>query len=79
MAKNKGFFKAFGLFAVIALLLAYVVLEIVGVLFPALLPDWVLTVSSIISIPFWVAFFIIVFKEWRTKCVAQKTDKNKCR
>ena len=72
MGKLKEFFKALGAFVVIGLLLAIVVLCVIGELFPALLPDWVFTVLGIASIPFWVVFFVTIFKEWRSQRKAIK-------
>ena len=73
MEKVKDFFKALGAFVVIGLLLAIVVLCVIGELFPALLPDWVFTVCSTATLPFWAVFFVTIFKQWH----AQRKERKK--
>ena len=73
MEKVKDFFKALGAFVAIGLLLAIGVLCIIGELFPALLPDWFFTLFGIIAIPFWLIFFVTIFKEWRAQRKRKKS------
>ena len=68
----KDFLKSLGAVLAIGLFLALCVICVIGELFPALLPDWVFTALGIVSIPFWVIFFVTIFKEWRSQRKAKK-------
>jgi len=67
--KNRfwNFLKAFGAFSVIMVVLALGVVGLVSFFAPAIVPDWMYTVSGILSIPFVIAFFVVIFREWRSQ------------
>jgi len=50
---------------------------VIAELFPALIPDWMYTVFSIIGIPLAIVFFVVIFKEWRRQRKAKKAQKQK--
>ncbi len=72
MRKLQDFLKALVAFAVIMVLLLVLVLLVISEFTPRLIPDWVYTVGAIISIPFWIAFFTVIFKEWQKQRKAKK-------
>ena len=67
--KNRfwNFLKAFGAFSVIMIVLALGVVGLVAFFAPAIVPDWMYTVSGILSIPFVIAFFVVNFRERRSQ------------
>ena len=67
--KNRfwSFLKAFGAFSVIMIVLALGVVGLVAFFAPAIVPDWMYTVSGILSIPFVIAFFVVNFRERRSQ------------
>ena len=77
--KNRfwDFLKAFGAFAVILVVIVLGVFGLVAFFAPAIVPDWMYTVSGILSIPFIIAFFVLIFKEWRKQRRAKKARKKK--
>ena len=77
--KNRfwNFLKAFGAFSVIMVVLALGVVGLVSFFAPAIVPDWMYTVSGILSIPFVIAFFVVVFRERRSQRRAKKSKMNK--
>ena len=74
MKKIQGFLKALAAFVVIMLLLLILVLTVISEFAPRLIPDWVYLVGAVISIPFWIAFFSVILKEWEKQRKA-KTEK----
>ena len=73
--KILNFLKAFSAFIVILLFLFLVIASVVAELFPAAIPDWMYTVFAIIGIPFAIAFFVMIFKEWRKQRKMKKAQK----
>ena len=70
----KDFLKALGAFVFIMVLLMVLLLGVVAEFAPRLIPDWVYPVGAIIRIPFWIAFFTVIFKEWKKQRKA-RTEK----
>ena len=66
------FFKALGAFLVVLLCLAALVVSVIDMLFPTVFPDWVYTALFIVCLPFGIAFFVTIFKEWRKQRKAKK-------
>ena len=71
------FLKAFGAFIVILVVLALGVVGLVAFFAPAIVPDWMYTVSGILSIPFIIAFFVVILREWRSQRRAKKEARKK--
>ena len=75
--KILNFLKAFSAFIVILLFLFLVISSVIAELFPTAIPDWMYTVFAIIGIPFAIAFFVVIVKEWRKQRRAKKSQKKK--
>ena len=75
--KFSEFLKAFGAFAVILVVIVVGVLAAIGELFPAAVPEWVYIAVWIVSLPFWVAIFVNVIKEYKRERKDKKAQKEK--
>lgn len=72
MKKYQDFLNALTAFAVIMVLQLLLALLVISEFTPKLIPDWVYPVGTIISIPVWIAFFTVIFKEWKEQRKAKK-------
>ena len=72
MKKLQDSLKALAAFVFIMVLLLVLVLTVISEFAPRLIPDWVYLVGTIISIPFWIAFFTVIFKERKNQRNAKK-------
>lgn len=73
----QSFLKALGAAVAIMFFLVVCMFGIIAELFPSVIPDWIYTVGGIVSAPFVIAFFVVIFKEWRKQRKSKKATQQK--
>ena len=66
--------KALGFFAIMMVLLFILCIGVIAEVAPAMIPDWMYTAGQIISIPFWIVFFVVTINAWRNQRKAKKEE-----
>lgn len=72
MRKMMDYLKSLGAFVVIMVLLFVLFIGVIAEFAPTVIPDWMYVMGQIISIPFWIAFFVMIIKEWNKQRKAKK-------
>ena len=66
--------KALGFLVIILVLLFILCVGVIAEIAPAMIPDWMYTAGQIISIPFWIVFFVVIIKAWKNQRKAKKEE-----